>query len=124
MSFLAAFRNRIIEGVSRDPRVVKTGVILMLPCRLVELFEQFNFFQVVRSSGFDAQLSYLAYRRSQEVYWNWHPITTSKFFIYRWDTTEVVALSALSLSTRKRTFQGNFYYGSKRFVSTGNKVLE
>lgn len=72
--FLAACRDGVgvVLGAGWDPRLANSGIIVPLPRRMVELIERLNFFQVVRSSEFDAELSFLAYCRTRKVDWSRH----------------------------------------------------
>lgn len=63
MSFLATCRDSIGQRSSRNLRLTNTGVIVQLSSPFDELFEHFNFFQVVRSSVYDDRPSCLSYQR-------------------------------------------------------------
>lgn len=76
MSFLETCRDGAGHRVRRDPRIANFGIIPQLSRQLVELIDQFNCFQVVRASGFDVHLSYLDYRRTQEIDWSPHTMTS------------------------------------------------
>lgn len=117
MSFLASCRDCVGHSIGWDLRIANLSIIMPLPRQLFELINQFNFFQVVSASDLDARLSYLAYRRAQEVDWSFHTIVSLLYYIYRWESAESFVFGACYFPTRKGTASDNVPYGSEYLES-------
>lgn len=75
MYFLSMFHDGANKGVTKDLCVNQGGIIVPLNLPFVELVEQFNFFQIVFESGFDARLYYMVYFSARKVYWSLNHLT-------------------------------------------------
>lgn len=78
-------------------RIVKSAVLVPLQLQLGLAIKEFGFFHVVRQTGFDAALAYVAFCRACGI--GWCPLPSSSylpFFPYSWWRTMVFARLAVA----------------------------